>query len=284
MKKLITSAVAALALLFGFASCSGDLHDAEMPKHEPVKIDGAAWYYYDITVYGDNDGKSGKFILNGSAGQSVDTIMPEFTAKAGAVVYFTADVAKKDADKKYELLTSYQTDNPAYTATPGTIRFYIYTNETSPNFYCFGNDNAFATMDGSWPGKAMTKIGAESPYIYIDGCQFINIPDTYTAGVPVYFMEGWVPGNTWNTEATCIGVNIKSKAIYTFPEAVKQESSELKVQVRVLADATNLWDGKNNKPNDKGDFTSVALTTLDKAHYIWTLDGSDWSCKLVKKE
>lgn len=29
MKKLITSAVAALALLFGFAGCSGDLHDAE---------------------------------------------------------------------------------------------------------------------------------------------------------------------------------------------------------------------------------------------------------------
>ncbi len=29
MKKLLTGAVAALALLFGFASCSGDLHDAE---------------------------------------------------------------------------------------------------------------------------------------------------------------------------------------------------------------------------------------------------------------
>ena len=28
MKKLITGAVAALALLFGFASCSGDLHDS----------------------------------------------------------------------------------------------------------------------------------------------------------------------------------------------------------------------------------------------------------------
>ena len=29
MKKLLTGAVAALALLFGFASCSGDLHDDE---------------------------------------------------------------------------------------------------------------------------------------------------------------------------------------------------------------------------------------------------------------
>lgn len=115
MKKLITSAVAALALLFGFVSCSGDLHDAEMPKHEPVTIDGAAWYYYDLTVSGDNDGKSGKFILNGSSGQSVDTFMPVFDANGGAI-YFTADVAKKDADGKYEVLTSYQTDNPDYTA------------------------------------------------------------------------------------------------------------------------------------------------------------------------
>ena len=32
MKKLITGAVAALALLFGFASCSGDLHDSVVSK------------------------------------------------------------------------------------------------------------------------------------------------------------------------------------------------------------------------------------------------------------
>lgn len=165
MKKLITSAVAALALLFGFASCSGDLHDAEMPKHEPVTIDGAAWYYYDITVYGDNDGESGKFILNGSAGQSVDTIMPKFAAKDGGAVYFTADAAKKNADNKYELLTSYQTDNPAYTATPGTIRFYIYTNETGCKFYTFDGGNAF-TGSAGWPGNAMTKDGEVAKQTY----------------------------------------------------------------------------------------------------------------------
>lgn len=171
MKKLITSAVAALALLFGFASCSGDLHDAEMPKpeqHEPVTIDGAAWYYYDLTVYGDNagDAKTGKFILNGSSGQSVDTDMLEFTAKAGGVFYFTADVSKKDADEKYTLLTSYQSDNPVHKAVPGTVRFYIYTNETACKFYCFGNDNSFATMEGKWPGVAMTKDGEVAKKTY----------------------------------------------------------------------------------------------------------------------
>lgn len=159
MKKLLISIITATALLFGFASCSGDLHDLEVPKHEPVTIADASWYYYDITVYGDNDGKTGKFIVNGdSTKQSPDTAMPAFTAKDGGVFYFTADKSKTDADGKYSLLTSYQTDNPAYTAVPGTVRFYVYTNETSCNFYYWDNANAFAGSAG-WPGSAMTKDG-----------------------------------------------------------------------------------------------------------------------------
>ena len=158
MKKLLTSIIAATALLFGFVSCSGDLHDLEEPKHEPVTIADASWYYYDITVYGDNDGKTGKFIVNGDTKQSTDTAMPAFKAKDGRVFYFTADKSKTDADGKYSLLTSYQTDNPAYTAKPGTVRFYVYTNETSCNFYYWDNANAFAGSAG-WPGSAMTKDG-----------------------------------------------------------------------------------------------------------------------------
>lgn len=158
MKKLLTSIIAATALLFGFVSCSGDLHDLEEPKHEPVTIADASWYYYDITVYGDNDGKTGKFIVNGDTKQSTDTTMPAFTAKDGGVFYFTADKSKTDADGKYSLLTSYQTDNPAYTPVPGTVRFYVYTNETSCNFYYWDNSNAFAGSAG-WPGSAMIKDG-----------------------------------------------------------------------------------------------------------------------------
>ncbi len=209
MKKLIISAIAAVSLLFGFASCSGDLHDEEVPKHEPVTIDGAAWYYYDLTVYGDNK-TEGNFILNGSVKQSVDTAMPEFTAKTGGVFYFTADVSKKDADGKYTLLTSYQSDNPAYTAVPGTVRFYIYTNETSCNIYCFGNDNSFATMDGNWPGVAMTKNGEIAKETYdakatLKSITITGLPDElngkeiYLTGDPV----GWAdPGATGSIKVT----------------------------------------------------------------------------------
>ncbi len=48
MKKLITGAVAALALLFGFASCSGDLHDNDV---QPLTIAGLVGVYGSENVY-----------------------------------------------------------------------------------------------------------------------------------------------------------------------------------------------------------------------------------------
>mgnify|MGYP007057741318 CR=1 FL=1 len=49
MKKIIFAALAVL-MMFGLVGCSGVLHDVPVPKNEPVKIDDASWYYYDITV------------------------------------------------------------------------------------------------------------------------------------------------------------------------------------------------------------------------------------------
>ncbi len=206
MKKLITGALAALALLFGFASCSGDLHDEEMPKHEPVTIDGAAWYVYDLTVFGDNDGASGKFILNGSSKQSVDTTMPEFAAKDGGALYFTADVTKKNADGKYELLTSYQTDNPAYTAKPGNIRFYIYTNETDCKFYSFDGGEAFVDSP-AWPGTPMSRLGEAAATEYKMTLKKVivkNLPAVLNGKTVGY--RGGLVDSSWNFKSENSGV------------------------------------------------------------------------------
>ena len=215
MKKLLTSIIAATALLFGFVSCSGDLHDLEEPKHEPVTIADASWYYYDITVYGDNDGNTGKFIVNGDTKQSTDTAMPAFTAKDGGVFYFTADKSKTDADGKYLLMTSYQTENPAYTAKPGTVRFYVYTNETSCNFYYWNNSNAFAGSAG-WPGNSMTKAGEVAKETYdasatLKSITITGLPDAlngkevYLTGNPM----GWAkPGTEKTVKVTVSGNKI----------------------------------------------------------------------------
>lgn len=77
MKKLITGAVASLALLFGFASCSGDLHDNDV---QPLYIvgsgfEGATW---DLEGSGDiakatlanADGSAQKYALKATASKA----------------------------------------------------------------------------------------------------------------------------------------------------------------------------------------------------------------------
>ena len=68
MKKLIISAIAAASLLFGFASCSGDLHDAE---YTPIKLDG-------YVLSGGWNGWTGD-LKTGLTGTSVelDSIVPD---------------------------------------------------------------------------------------------------------------------------------------------------------------------------------------------------------------
>lgn len=53
MKKLITSAVAALALLFGFASCSGDLHDDEK---KPIDLSGGYYLVGSMSIGANGEG------------------------------------------------------------------------------------------------------------------------------------------------------------------------------------------------------------------------------------
>lgn len=149
MKKIILAALTVL-MMFGLVSCSGVLHDTPVPKNEPVKIDDASWYYYDITIWGDNTDKAQIIINDGDKLQSGDTKLPAYKASEGAVFYYTMDKANK------ELKVSYQKDEPEYTAKPGVVRIYVYTNITTPTAYYW--DGAFAGP--TWPGKAINKVGA----------------------------------------------------------------------------------------------------------------------------
>lgn len=103
MKKLITGAVAALALLFGFASCSGDLHDVSSVDLSTLQVKGSifTWdnneaykftkstdgsYYYDFiatassaTFAIDDTGADGKTTwLNTYRGTSTDELNKDF--------------------------------------------------------------------------------------------------------------------------------------------------------------------------------------------------------------
>lgn len=155
MKKIILTALTVLTI-FGLVGCNGVLHDEKPFVPEKVTIEGGSWFYYDVTVWGDNDGNTAQLIINDGSVQSPDTKLPAFEAKTGAALYFTM----KKADLK--LNVSYQDDEPEYTPVPGTVRIYVYTDITAPNAYYWGGNFA----GPNWPGFAMTKNGEVAAETY----------------------------------------------------------------------------------------------------------------------
>ena len=83
MKKLITGAVAALALLFGFASCSGDLHDNDVQPLTVTGLCGTAVVPMELV---NADGSLQKLTFKVSEDtklKSLDPKNPEYALKDG---------------------------------------------------------------------------------------------------------------------------------------------------------------------------------------------------------
>ena len=190
MKKIILTALTVL-MIFGLVGCSGVLHNTPAPVQEAVKIDGASWYSYDITVWGNNDPadeKPSNIIINdnGKGKQTVDTKLPAFEASKGGVAYYTLDATKPLKDGKFELNVAYQDDNPAYTAKPGVLRVYVYTNLENPTIYIWDDADCPFEKSSAWPGSPITLAGATvgTPF-YLDG----------------YFLKGSFLDTEWNSDA-----------------------------------------------------------------------------------
>jgi hypothetical protein len=191
MKKIILTALTVL-MIFGLVGCSGVLHNTPAPVQEAVKIDGASWYSYDITVWGNNDPadeKPSNIIINdnGKGKQTVDTKLPAFEASKGGVAYYTLDATKPLKDGKFELNVAYQDDNPAYTAKPGVLRVYVYTNLENPTIYIWDDADCPFEKSSAWPGSPIALAGVE-------------------AGTPFYLHGFFVRGldNDWK----CYGTNV----------------------------------------------------------------------------
>ena len=81
MKKLITGAVAALALLFGFASCSGDLHDDEK---KPIDLSGG---YYLVGSMTGNWTNTATTVVAFQETETAGTYDVPFSADAAEVAF-----------------------------------------------------------------------------------------------------------------------------------------------------------------------------------------------------
>ena len=198
MKKLIISAIAAVSLLFGFASCSGDLHDEEVPKCEP--LDGASWYYTDITIWGDIAEASEGVILTNKAKswQSANTTFSDAVKAAeGGVLYYYGDSSKTTNSES--MLKSSLSDNPAYSPEPGKLRIYVYTDLKDPTLHCWGG----SFKETSWPGTPLSKVGEVAAVSYsmtIKNVIVKNIP-TSLDGQKVYYRGGLIDSDWKCVEA-----------------------------------------------------------------------------------
>lgn len=157
MKKLITSAVAALALLFGFASCSGDLHDAVSPNAMKGN-----WFYYELDTSAVTTDTISIIFNNGSA-QTEDVVG---VAKTGTVEYIWAVPAD---GSKVTAIKNTRTDCPDKNIGNSTdkLGIYVFTNSSKVNLWAWAGDTNLT--GGTWPGLEMStdaeiKIESEKTY------------------------------------------------------------------------------------------------------------------------
>lgn len=144
MKKLITSAFAALALLFGFASCSGDLHDAVSPNAMKGN-----WFYYELDTSAVTTDTISIIFNNGSA-QTEDVVG---VAKTGTVEYIWAVPAD---GSKVTAIKNTRTDCPDKNIGNSTdkLGIYVFTNSSKVNLWAWAGDTNLT--GGTWPGVSIT--------------------------------------------------------------------------------------------------------------------------------
>ena len=292
MKKLITSAVAALALLFGFASCSGDLHDAVSPNAMKGN-----WFYYELdtsTVTTDTI----SIIFNNGSAQTEDVAG---VAKTGTVEYMWAVPAD---GSKVTAIKNTRTDCPDKNIGNSTdkLGIYVFTNSSTVNLWAWAGDTNLT--GGTWPGLSMTK-DAEIKIEKVKVSLTFKVTGAkaedwlYINGAPWSWSGGW-PFDGWNgkdkdeaaaaekTDA-CLRLTDRfatadASGVATF-EPLKLEidksDSEKTYEIKVVSiegkDPRSYKDGSINYDNG-----SFAITPNKDASYTVTIDvsGGSYNCSV----
>lgn len=292
MKKLITSAVAALALLFGFASCSGDLHDAVSPNAMKGN-----WFYYELDTSAVTTDTISIIFNNGSA-QTEDVVG---VAKTGTVEYIWAVPAD---GSKVTAIKNTRTDCPDKNIGNSTdkLGIYVFTNSSKVNLWAWAGDTNLT--GGTWPGVSMTtdaEIKIEKVKVSLTFKVTGAKPEDwlYINGAPWSWSGDW-PFDGWNgkdkdeaaaAEKTnaCLKLTDRfatadASGVATF-EPLKLEidksDSEKTYEIKVVSiegkDPRSYKDGSINYDNG-----SFAITPNKDASYTVTIDvsGRSYNCSV----
>jgi hypothetical protein len=99
----------------------------------------------------------------------------------------------------------------------------------------------------------------------------------------VYFLNGWLPGNEWGATTPNFADLVLDGTTYdarrTFATPVEVSDNSIAVQIRMMVDASNFWDGVGNKPNNSA---SVSIANpKDGNTYIFSYDFSQNEVNLI---
>ena len=278
MKKLL-SVFAAVGMLFGFASCSGDLHD-------DVKIDPNAmkgnWSYRVIDTAGDD---SINMITNNAGGQSGAYGSPDFAVDVSSG---TAAILW-DGKGGTDLMLSERTDCPSLTDVGVELSgdeacVFVFTPFSSVNLYCYAVDEGAFTSD-DWPGVATTATVAVEKVKATITIKIVNgEADTkywfsglaWDAGWPY---AGWKGNPVFATDddhakyrAT---TDAEGKATFSTPfeSAEVDVGSTLKIGCKFVDIVDDQLEA-GNPTYDSGD-TSINITNLtENKSFVATFDAS----------
>ncbi len=291
MKKLITSAVAALALLFGFASCSGDLHDAVSPNAMKGN-----WFYYELDTSAVTTDTISIIFNNGSA-QTEDVVG---VAKTGTVEYIWAVPAD---GSKVTAIKNTRTDCPDKNIGNSTdkLGIYVFTNSSKVNLWAWAGDTNLT--GGTWPGVSITtdaeiKIEKVKVSLTFKVTGAKSGDRLYINGAPWSWSGDW-PFDEWNkkpedkdaTAATkrtdaCLELTDRfttadASGVATFKPLkleIDKSDSEKTYEIKVVSIEGK--DPRSYKPGISYDKNgSFAITPNKDASYTVTIDVSDGSYK-----
>lgn len=260
MKKLL-SIIAAAAMLFGLASCSGDLHDAV----DPNKMEGN-WSYLllDSTETAKIDSGTMGIVVNKNGTQSgAFGTNDYFTCTPGGTLHIIWDGFGGS-----KLITSLRDDNPTAEdlgVTVGDDEFLICVFTKLPVVNVHYYDKETTSAGSSWPGVATTATVTVSTWeLTIKGIKIENCPEVGSAGY-IAICESWIPDNEWGA-ATTNKIEDSENPVLEFAspvvvsDTVSGDSYTAKIQVLNPASDDAFWDD----PSKVETGTAVAVATEEE--------------------
>lgn len=253
MKKLIISALAALALLFGVTSCSGDLHDDVLV--DPNAMQGY-WSYSIFTASAASSGSVGVIAsLNGTPQSGAYGQDDIFSISAGNITYIIWDGKAGSS-----LTESTRTDEPSASdlgITLGSDEFAIciFTTSSSCSLWVYDSvdtDTNLSKLAGAtdWPGVTTTatvQVAKVSKTLTGATLTITGLPSELH-NIDLYFTGSGYSDKSWltpSTDGTIKGtVSDSGELSITFPDYTKEfeegTTVEFPIEGKFAADSN--WD------------------------------------------